>query len=99
MAVGSHQGGALPKEQLHATEAASVVGTAPNEWLIELEPGSCSFHHGHLAHSSQPNISRDRRRGLATHYVSARCRYKGEDSGLNDAMSVRGSSLQLPGCI
>lgn len=71
-------------------------GRLPEERPIDLKAGSCSFHHGLILHSSRPNRSNLRRRGYATHYVSARCRYTGpvED---NDAMLVRGASV--PGCI
>lgn len=71
-------------------------GRLPEERPIELKAGSCSFHHGLILHSSRPNRSNLRRRGYATHYVSARCRFTGPAEN-NDAMPVRGESI--PGCI
>lgn len=46
---------------------------------LVLKAGGCRFHHGHLLHCSYPNLSDKRRRGYATHYVSARCRYVGPE--------------------
>ncbi len=50
----------------------------------------CGYSYG------RPNRSDLRRRGYATHYVSARCRYTGPAEN-NDAMLVRGAAV--PGCI
>ena len=45
---------------------------------ITLRAGSCSFHHSVLMHRSGPNTTSTRRRGLATHYMSATSRWVGE---------------------
>lgn len=91
MMPGTHRCGVLTAEEKQAAEEASVMGQA-EEWPIELQPGSVSFHHGHLLHSSRANESPFPRRGLATHYVSAHCLFTG-DSDTNDAMLVRGVSV------
>ena len=91
MMPGSHRRGVLTEEEKQAAEAASLMGQA-EEWPIELAPGSVSFHHGHLLHSSTANESPVSRRGLATHYVSAHCRFTGNPDA-NDAMLVRGVSM------
>ena len=75
-----------------ASAALMVKGCLAQDRL----PGDCSFHHGHVLHSSRANVSGRRRRGYATHFVSAHCRYTGPE-GKNDAMLVRGRSI--PGCI
>jgi len=52
-----------------------------------LEPGEMSLHHIRLVHGSAPNLSRNRRIGLAIRYLPAHVRQtKGRDS----AMLVRG---------
>lgn len=38
--------------------------------LCSLEPGEASFHHGWTIHSSQPNVSADRRIGLNVQYLA-----------------------------
>ncbi|MDA1140815.1 MAG: phytanoyl-CoA dioxygenase family protein [Planctomycetota bacterium] len=74
-------------------EERSLKGELPEERPIELKAGSCSFHHGLILHSSRPNNTDQRRRGYATHYVSARCRYTGPAEN-NDGMLVRGNSIE-----
>lgn len=96
MLPGTHRFGIIPKEEWAGYEQMSLDGRLPDERAIELKAGSCSFHHGLILHCSRPNQTNLRRRGYATHYVSARCRYTGPD-GQNDAMLVRGASI--PGCI
>ena len=96
MLPGTHRFGIIPKEKWADYERTSLEGSLPEERPIELKAGSCSFHHGLILHSSRPNQSNRRRRGYATHYVSARCRYTGPAEN-NDAMLVRGASI--PGCI
>ena len=91
MMPGTHRKGVVTEEEKEAAESASLAGKA-TEWAIELEPGSVSFHHGHLLHSSRANLSPMSRWGLATHYVSAHCRFTG-DPDTNDAMLVRGASM------
>ena len=93
---GTHTRGVLDNRERAEIEALSLAGRLPRERPVELKPGDCSFHHGHVLHSSRANVSGRRRRGYATHYVSAHCRYTGPE-GENDAMPVRGRSI--PGCI
>ena len=93
---GTHKQGVLDNRERAEFEELSLAGKLPRERPVELKPGDCSFHHGHVLHSSRANVSGRRRRGYATHYVSARCRYTGPE-GKNDAMLVRGRSI--PGCI
>jgi len=95
MLPGTHRG-LLPREKWKEYEQLAIEGRLPQERPIELNPGDCSFHHGLILHSSRPNLSGARRRGYATHYVSARCRYTGPPEK-NDALLVRGRSI--PGCI
>ena len=45
---------------------------------IELAKGSVSFHHSLLMHRSGSNNTQTRRRGLATHYMSARSKWTGD---------------------
>jgi phytanoyl-CoA hydroxylase len=96
MLPGSHRFGIIEKEKWEDYEQKSLDGQLPEEQPVELKAGSCSFHHGLILHSSRPNLTNQRRRGYATHYVSARCRYTGSPEK-NDAMLVRGQSIE--GCI
>lgn len=70
----------------------ALTGNLPEERPVELKAGDCSFHHGLILHSSRPNLSGQRRRGYATHYVSARCWYTGPPEK-HDALLVRGQSF------
>jgi phytanoyl-CoA hydroxylase len=74
---GTHRDGVLPREVMEEYERQALEGRLEAEVPLVLKAGECSFHHGHLLHSSFPNLSDKRRRGYATHYVSARCRYTG----------------------
>jgi ectoine hydroxylase-related dioxygenase (phytanoyl-CoA dioxygenase family) len=74
---GSHLRGALSREEVVAVENAATDGSLEGEVALELRAGECSFHHGHVLHCSYANTSGKQRRGYATHYVSARCRYVG----------------------
>jgi ectoine hydroxylase-related dioxygenase (phytanoyl-CoA dioxygenase family) len=76
---GTHQHGALPAEVIQEYERRAVEEELPEEAPLVLKAGECSLHHGHLLHCSTPNLSGKRRRGYATHYVSARCRYTGPE--------------------
>lgn len=96
MLPGTHQFGVIEKTKWEEYEQLSLAGELPAERPIELKAGSCSFHHGLILHCSRLNMSDKRRRGYATHYVSAHCRYTG-DPAQNDALLVRGSAQ--PGCI
>ena len=96
MLPGSHRYGYMDRDEWQSYEERALAGDLPAEQPIELKAGDCSFHHGLILHSSHPNRSDRRRRGYATHYVSARCRYTG-NSAQNDALLVRGVSHE--GCI
>jgi phytanoyl-CoA hydroxylase len=76
---GSHRDGVLPPEVIARFEQQASDGRLDGETALVLRAGECSLHHGHLLHSSTPNLSDRRRRGYATHYVSARCRYTGPE--------------------
>lgn len=96
MLPGTHRFGVIDREKWRAYEEKALAGDLPTELPIELKAGSCSFHHGLILHSSRSNLTGERRRGFATHYVSAHCRYTGPPEK-NDALLVRGASV--PGCI
>ena len=97
MVPGTHKMGVIDADRRAEFEQRSLAGSLPEERPIELRAGDCSFHHGHTLHSSRPNLTPQRRRGYATHYVSAHCRYTGPDASANDALLMRGNSI--PGCI
>tara|TARA_Y100000758_G_scaffold80870_1_gene54737 strand:+ start:472 stop:1233 length:762 start_codon:yes stop_codon:yes gene_type:complete len=62
------------------------------ECPILLKSGDASFHHSLLLHRSGPNESRFRRRGLATHFMSARSRWTGNLSEKPDYVLLRGKA-------
>jgi phytanoyl-CoA hydroxylase len=95
MLPGTHKHGWIEKQRWLQYEQQSVAGALPEEQPVELQAGDCSFHHGHILHSSRPNRTPMRRWGYATHYVSAHCRFTGQ--GTSDALLARGHSI--PGCI
>ena len=95
MLPGTHKHGWIDKQKCQEYEQQAVADDLSAERPVELAAGDCSFHHGHILHSSRPNLTDKRRWGYATHYVSAHCRYVGD--GDNDALLVRGRSI--PGCI
>ena len=45
---------------------------------VTLRAGGCSFHHGLIQHRSGANRTQSFRRGLATHYMTAKSRWTGE---------------------
>ena len=45
---------------------------------VTLRAGGCSCHHGLIQHRSGANRTRSFRRGLATHYMTAKSRWTGE---------------------
>jgi phytanoyl-CoA hydroxylase len=96
MLPGSHKQGITERSEWKKFEQRALEDRLPTERPVELNRGDCSFHHGLILHSSRPNLTEKRRRGYATHYVSARCRYTGPPEE-NDAMLVRGRSY--PECI
>jgi ectoine hydroxylase-related dioxygenase (phytanoyl-CoA dioxygenase family) len=93
---GTHRDRVLPQEVIQECERRAVEEGLKEEVPLVLKAGECSLHHGHLLHSSFPNLSDRRRRGYATHYVSARCRYTGSETRLTFPQ-VRGQSF--PGCL
>lgn len=97
MLPGTHKFGVTEMDEWMEYEERSKDGRLPEERAVELKAGDCSFHHGLILHSSRPNLTDEKRWGYATHYVSAHCRYTGEDPAANDAMLMRGRST--PGCI
>lgn len=97
MLPGTHKFGIIEQSRWAAYEQMSLEGSLAEERPLELKMGDCSFHHGLILHSSRPNRTKQRRRGYATHYVSAKCRYTGPPEQENDAMLMRGQSI--PGCI
>ena len=48
-----------------------------DEVPVPRRPGHGVFHHGLMLHSSGPNSTPHRRRGLVLHYISASTRYIG----------------------
>ena len=93
MLPGTHRFGIIEQSKWAEYEQMSVEGTLAEECPLELKAGDCSFHHGLILHSSRPNLTHQRRRGYATHYVSAKCRYTGPPERENDAMLMRGQSM------
>jgi ectoine hydroxylase-related dioxygenase (phytanoyl-CoA dioxygenase family) len=64
------------------------------EQPILLKAGDVSFHHGLLLHRSGPNQTKTRRRGLATHYMSAKSHWAGDPSAKPSYPLLRGQSYQ-----
>ena len=93
MLPGTHKFGITEKSEWAEYERMSIEGSLAEERPLELKAGDCSFHHGLILHSSRPNQTNQRRRGYATHYVSAKCRYTGPPDRKNDAMLMRGKSI------
>ena len=94
--TGSHQLGALSKEERAAYEARAASGPLPGEVPLVLKAGGCGFHHGWLLHASDVNRSAKRRRGYATHYVSSKVRYTGPEP---KPPFLQVSGHAYPGCI
>lgn len=95
MLPGTHKNGIIEQDVWQQTEEQALAGDLGEEVPVPLKAGSCGFHHGLVLHSSRPNLTDRSRRGYATHYVSARCRYTGDKP--TDAMLVRGEERE--GCI
>jgi phytanoyl-CoA hydroxylase len=92
MLPGTHKFGIVEQSKWEEYEQMSLEGRLPEERPVVMKTGSCSFHHGLILHCSQPNLTEKRRRGYATHYVSAKCHYTGPPEK-NDALLMRGQSL------
>ena len=67
------------------------------ELPILLKSGDVSFHHSLLLHRSGPNETEFRRRGLATHFMSANSRWTGSLSKMPNFVLLRGK--EYPGCV
>ena len=67
------------------------------ELPIELAKGSVSFHHSLLMHRSGPNNTQLRRRGLATHFMSARSKWTGKVGEKPDYPLLQGREFE--GCV
>jgi ectoine hydroxylase-related dioxygenase (phytanoyl-CoA dioxygenase family) len=92
----THRGGQLSREAIQEYECRALEGGLETETPLVLKAGEASLHHGHILHSSFPNLSDQRRRGYATHYVSARCRYTGTETAPEFPLA-RGHAH--PGCL
>lgn len=64
---------------------------------LTIPAGGCSFHHSLLLHSSRPNKMPHSRRGLATHYMSAKSRWTDKSKPCPDFLHVRGQ--EWSGCV
>lgn len=86
-----HVGGREDKQV--ARETLDLRREAP----IVMPAGSCSFHHSLLLHRSGANESDRPRRGLAVHYMSARCRWTNPNAQKPDYRLLRGR--EFPDCV
>ena len=64
----SHLGSLLKHTQPIAKGALQCEGKEENSVCIELEPGSCVFHHGNTLHYSRGNSTKDTRRAFITNF-------------------------------
>jgi phytanoyl-CoA hydroxylase len=100
---GSHKGGALDHSEVWMVgerQDMTIRETAFDrsvEEPIVMKAGSCSFHHSLLLHRSGPNKTPHRRRGLATHYMSAQSRWTGALEDKPDYLLLRGR--EYSGCV
>jgi ectoine hydroxylase-related dioxygenase (phytanoyl-CoA dioxygenase family) len=60
------------------------------EVALTMSAGSCSFHHSVLLHRSGPNRTTSARRGMATHYMSARSLWSGSPDEQPEYELLRG---------
>lgn len=100
---GSHLGGALPHSEVwmrgdqEDMRVPDQIIDREVEQPILLKAGDVSFHHGLLLHRSGPNRTSTRRRGLATHYMSAQSHWIGEELSKPSYPLLRGESHE--GCV
>jgi chlorinating enzyme len=95
VAAGTHSGDQLahedtfdPNNLLTRGQKLSTDFDRSRQIDMVLQPGEMSLHHVRLAHASQPNVTDDRRIGLAIRYVAPHVR---QITGVPDsAMLVRG---------
>ena len=92
---GSHKNPILPHEDsfdadnlLSRGQEIAVEVDEADATAIELAPGQMSLHHGLMFHASGPNISADRRIGVAIRYLNPAARQEVADKDY--AMLVRG---------
>ena len=74
---GSHKWGPIERTRRDPFLANSSL---PKPVPIELEAGSCMFHHGLNFHRTGANPTPNRRRGLALHYLCSETMYLGAGS-------------------
>ena len=74
---GSHKNRILPHEDTYSSKSLLSRGQevqveipSENRILAELKPGQMSIHHGLMIHGSGPNLSNDRRIGVAIRYIN-----------------------------
>ncbi len=100
---GSHKSGPLDHSEVWMVgerRDMTIPETAfdrGSEEPIVMKAGSCSFHHSLLLHRSGANETTQRRRGLATHYMSARSRWTGAPQDKPDYLLLRGHEYE--GCV
>lgn len=100
--TGSHREGLVEHEKWFIGDREDKqIG---EQWLdrsrevpITMPAGSCSFHHSLLLHRSGANSTDQPRRGLAVHYMSARCRWMNPNVPPPSYQLLRGR--EYPGCV
>jgi phytanoyl-CoA hydroxylase len=85
--VGDRQDMKVPDAAMDLTKEQPIVMTA----------GSCSLHHSLLLHRSGANTSDRFRRGLATHYMTARSRWTGDPAKQPEYQLLAGQTHE--GCV
>jgi ectoine hydroxylase-related dioxygenase (phytanoyl-CoA dioxygenase family) len=100
--TGSHLEGLVSHEKWHVggredKQVAEALLDRRREAPITMPAGSCSFHHSLLLHSSGANNTDKPRRGLAVHYMSARCRWTNPEVSPPTYQLLRG--CEHPGCV
>jgi len=83
-----HTSGTDGSNVLHNDQYVAGVNDA-EAVLCSLSPGEASFHHGWTLHTSQPNVSNDRRIGVNIQYLHPSVRQTLHD--LDTALLVRGT--------
>ncbi|MCH9669957.1 MAG: phytanoyl-CoA dioxygenase family protein [Gammaproteobacteria bacterium] len=100
---GSHQAGALAHSEVWMVgdrQDMCVPDSAFDrsaERPVLMKAGDVSFHHSLLLHRSGPNLTQQRRRGMATHYMSARSRWTDPHKPQPDYLLLQGR--EYPGCV
>ena len=97
--AGSHENPILPHNDTFSennllSRGQEVAVDVADEDIthIELQPGEMSLHHGLMIHGSGPNVSDDRRIGLAIRYLNPNARQQVANKDF--AMLARGADLQ-----